>query len=112
MTKRFDPERHHRQSIRLNGYDYSEVGVYFVTVCTWNRECLFGNIANSNTELSSIGKIVEQEWYEIPKRFPDVELDAFIAMPNHIHGIIIVGATLVVAHNDAPCTNTNTMDDG
>lgn len=103
----FNPDIHHRRSIRLNGYDYSEAGAYFVTIGTWNRECLFGSIANSNMELSSIGRIVEQEGHDIPKRFPDVELDAFVVMPNHIHGIILVGATLVVAHNDKSCSNTN-----
>ena len=96
---KYNSDIHHRRSIRLKGYDYSQAGIYYVTICTKDRECLFGNIINFNMELSTLGKIVEQEWHEILKRFPDVELDAFVVMPNHIHGIIIVGATLVVALN-------------
>ncbi|MFA4910834.1 MAG: transposase [Desulfobacteria bacterium] len=97
---KYNPDIHQRRSIRLKGYDYSQAGIYYVTICTKDRECLFGNIVNFNMELSTLGKIVEQEWHEILKRFPDVELDAFVIMPNHIHGIIIVWATIVVAQNN------------
>ena len=104
---KYNSDIHHRRSIRLKGYDYSQAGIYYVTICTKDRECLFGNIINFNMELSTLGKIVEQEWHEILKRFPDVELDAFVVMPNHIHGIIIVGATLVVALNREDMVRSN-----
>ncbi len=93
-------QKHHRRSIRLKDYDYSQAGAYFVTICAHNQRGLFGNIVNGEMKLSSIGKIVQREWNTTPARFPNVELDAFIIMPNYIHGILlIVGATLVVAHD-------------
>jgi len=95
-----NPQKHHRRSIRLKDYDYSQAGAYFVTICAHNQRGLFGNIVNGEMKLSSIGKIVQREWNKTPARFPNVELDAFIIMPNHIHGILIVGATLVVAHDN------------
>jgi putative transposase len=101
MPNKYNPEIHHRRSIRLKDYDYSQVGAYYVTICTWNKECLLGDIANSEIKISPIGVIIQKEWNEIPNRFPNVQLDAFVMMPNHIHGIIIVGATLVVARGSA-----------
>jgi putative transposase len=80
---------HNRRSIRLKEYDYSQSGEYFVTICTHNRECLLGEIVDEEMKLSSIGEIVQRCWEEIPKHFPNVELDAFVVMPNHVHGIII-----------------------
>jgi len=82
------PEIHHRQSIRLKDYDYSQVGAYFVTVCAWNRECFFGEIKNCTTRLNEYGEIIMKCWYEIPDHFPYVKTDEFIVMPNHIHGIV------------------------
>ncbi|MCL4459777.1 MAG: transposase [Chloroflexi bacterium] len=90
IVQRYEPEKYRRRSIRLNNYDYSQAGVYFVTICTYNRECLFGEIANSQMELSPIGAIAYQCWCEIPKHFNPVQLDEFIVMPNHIHGIIVI----------------------
>lgn len=87
---KFDPQKHHRRSIRLKDYDYSQEGAYFVTVVTWRRECLFGKIVNGETTLSHYGEIVQKWWSEIPVHFPDVETGAFIIMPNHIHGIILI----------------------
>ena len=66
----------------------------------WNKECLLGDITNSEIKISPTGEIIRKEWYKIPNRFPNVQLDSFVIMPNHIHGIIIVGATLVVARDD------------
>ncbi len=79
---------HNRQSIRLKGYDYSLPGMYFITICTNKRKNLFGNIEKSKMYLSDIGIIVDKCWHEIPSHFPFVELDEFVIMPNHIHGII------------------------
>jgi REP element-mobilizing transposase RayT len=79
-----------RRSIRLRGYDYSRAGAYFVTICTLNRECLFGNIENGEMRLNTTGKIVQRCWDEIPFHFSEVELDEFVVMPNHIHGIAVI----------------------
>src|SRR5690242_5527763 len=91
-------DRHHRRSIRLKGYDYSQEGAYFVTIVTWHRECLFGKIINGEIRLNKLGKIVEWEWLDLPKRLSYVELGAYAVMPNHFHGIVFlrehVGATL------------------
>jgi putative transposase len=84
---------HHRRSIRLKGYDYSQVGLYFITICCNDRACLFGQIHNGLMILNDAGKIAQQCWAEIPAHFPNVVLHEFIVMPNHIHGILeIVGA--------------------
>ena len=87
-----------RQSIRLKNYDYSKSGLYFVTICTENRECLFGDVVDGKMVLNNTGNMVEKWWIKIPERFNTVGLGTFQIMPNHIHMIIhIVGATLVVA---------------
>ena len=77
-------------STRLNGYDYAQAGYYFITICTKDRIYWFGNIKNSEMIKSKIGEITDKCWLEIPSHFPFVELDKFIIMPNHIHGIIII----------------------
>jgi putative transposase len=90
---RYNPDIHHRRSIRLRGYDYSSVGAYFVTICTQDRLCLLGQIANSQMILIEAGEMISQIWNEIPQNYPGVKIDTFQIMPNHIHGIIIlVGA--------------------
>jgi putative transposase len=89
MTK-FDPKIHHRRSVRLQGYDYSQAGVYFVTLVTWRREALFGEIVNAEMILNRYGEIVQKWWLEIHIHFPNVETGAFVIMPNHVHGIIFI----------------------
>ena len=90
-----------RRSIRLKGYDYSQAGMYFITICCQNRICRFGNIENNKMVLNEYGKIAYDEWMKLSERFPNFELDVFQIMPNHIHGIItLVGATLAVARHD------------
>lgn len=86
------PERGHRRSIRLAGYDYSRPGAYFVTICTHQRACVLGRVEEGATVLSSTGSLVERCWRQLPRHFPDVELDAFVLMPNHLHGLIMLGA--------------------
>ncbi len=83
----FDPEHHHRRSIRVSGHDYT-VGMYFVTMCTQGRQCLFGEIIGGTMDLSPAGRIVHAYWESIPRRFPHVVPDAFVIMPNHLHGIL------------------------
>ena len=77
MTK-FDPQKHHRRSIRLKGYDYSQEGAYYVTIVTWQRGFLFGNIVNGEMMLSLYGEIVQKWWQEIPVHFSNVETGAFV----------------------------------
>jgi putative transposase len=85
-----NPEKPNRSSIRLPFYDYSQGGAYFITICVANRECLLGNIVDGKTHLSEIGGIVRTAWDNIRDRFSEIELDAFVIMPNHIHGIIVI----------------------
>lgn len=99
----YNPNIHHRRSIRLKGHDYAQAGLYFITICCENRICRFGNIENGEMILNEYGIIAHHEWVKLSERFPNFELDAFQIMPNHIHGIIVlnnVGATLAVAQND------------
>jgi putative transposase len=84
-----DPN-HYRKSIRLKEYNYSLPGEYFVTICTHQRECLFGEIIKEKMIFNSFGLIVQEEWLKTPSIRPEIELDEFIIMPNHLHGIIIV----------------------
>ncbi|MEP9410249.1 MAG: transposase [Candidatus Brocadia sp.] len=86
----YNPEIHHRHSIRLRDYDYSQSGAYFVTICSWNRKCLFGEIVNGNMLLNEFGQIVKNEWQHTGIIRLNVELDVFVIMPNHMHGILII----------------------
>lgn len=96
---KFDPQKHHRRSIRLGDYDYSQPGAYYVTIDVQDRQCLFGNIVNNEMMLNEAGKMIDEQWNALPERFPNIELDVYVIMPNHFHGIIvIVGASLVDAH--------------
>ena len=81
------------ETTRLKNWDYGWNGAYFITICTKNRIHYFGEIKNQKMQLSGIGKMAEKYWHEIPAHFPFVKLDAFIVMPNHIHGIIIIDKT-------------------
>jgi REP element-mobilizing transposase RayT len=79
-----------RRSLRLPGYDYSQAGAYFITSCTQNRVTLFGEVIDGNVRLNEMGTIVQQTWEDLPTHYHDIDLDAFIVMPNHVHGIIIL----------------------
>ena len=86
----YDREKHHRRSIRLKDYNYSKPGAYYVTICVHDRECLFGTIANGVFQTNEFGKIVEKCWRRLPYHYSNIKLDAFVIMPNHVHGIIII----------------------
>ncbi len=79
-----------RKSIRLKNYDYRSNGYYFVTICTYEKICYFGSLKNDLVNLSELGKIAEKFWLEIPHHFNFVQIDRFVIMPNHIHGIVII----------------------
>ena len=102
MSK-FDPKIHHRRSIRLKGYDYTQAGAYFVTLVAYQRECLFGEVVNGEMQLNDFGMIVRNEWERTAVVRANVEMGTFVVMPNHFHGILIfvddtnVGATRRVA---------------
>ena len=87
---KYNPNIHHRKSIRLKEYDYSQNGYYFITMCTQNREDLFGEIVDGRMVLNRAGEIIKKEWEKLPDRFSNIELDVFVVMPNHYHGIIII----------------------
>jgi putative transposase len=103
---KFDPKIHHRRSIRLRGYDYSQSGAYFVTICTHNRELLF--------ESESVENMLRNFWGKIPTRFSMAQLDEFVVMPNHVHGIIMIGQPRgienVQPRGVAPTTLGNVVD--
>ena len=82
--------RYRTESIRLKEWDYSSGGYYFVTICARNRECLFGEVEDGKMSLSPIGNVASQYWREIPNHFRHVQLDEYIVMPNHVHGIIVI----------------------
>jgi len=81
---------HHRRSIRLPGYDYSQPGAYFITFVTYQREPLFGEIKDSEMRVSDYGKIVWEVWHSLPVRYAQISLDSAILIPNHFHAILII----------------------
>lgn len=87
---RYNPDKHHRRSIRLRGYDYAQAGAYFVTIVTYEREPLFGDVGNGDVQLNAYGQVAATTWQRIPRHFPRVQLDAWVVMPNHVHGIIVI----------------------
>lgn len=104
----YNPDIHHRRSIRLREYDYSSFGGYFITTCIQNRECLFGNIVDDVILLNDAGRLVETVWNMLPERFPSIELDAFVAMPNHVH--FIVNIAIKTGKNGADQGHAPTLD--
>ncbi len=108
----FDRHKHHRRSIRLPGCDYAQPGVYFVTLCTYGRECIFGTVEDGAVRLNEWGRVARDEWLRSAALRPGIILDAFVIMPNHLHGIIIFtpesqrAGTAVGAHSCAPLPRT------
>jgi len=114
---KYNPNIHHRKSIRLKGYDYSQAGLYFITICVQDRKCRFGEIAgveNFQPEmiLNDAGKIADECWLEIPKHFPNTVLHEHIVMPNHVHGIVELlqtGSPNVGVQNFEPLRSPNEL---
>ncbi|HAZ46217.1 MAG TPA: transposase [Cyanobacteria bacterium UBA11369] len=86
----YDPKKHHRRSIRLPEYDYTQPGAYYITICTYERQCWFGDVENGKMQKNYLGYIAHNFWQALPRRFPHIELDVFVVMPNHLHGILII----------------------
>jgi len=111
----YDPRIHNRHSIRLRGYDYTQAGWYYVTICTQNKLYLFGKIINGKMVLNDAGKMINNNWMDLLNRFSFITHDEYIIMPNHIHGIIVlkndVGASLVDAPNTPNMNLTNNSPD-
>ena len=105
---KFNPDIHHRRSIRLQNYDYSQSGLYFVTICVNYRLAVLGQIMNGKMQLNDAGMIVENTWLDLVNHVSNVKLHEFVVMPNHFHGIIeIVGAGSKPAQHDDNLSNGN-----
>ncbi len=104
---KYDPFKHHRRSIRLKGYDYSQAGAYYVTRVAQDRLYLFGEVWDGEMRLNEFGRIVAEEWLRTQSVRTNVELDEFVVMPNHFHGILVIASNLVGANRRfAPTTKT------
>lgn len=113
---KYNPNIHHRRSIRLKGYNYSQAGLYFITICCQNRICRFGNVVDGEMMLNEFGIVAYNEWVKLSERFSNFELDVFQIMPNHMHGIILlndisVGAGVNPAQNDLYTQNDGKTND-
>jgi REP element-mobilizing transposase RayT len=102
----YNPELHHRRSIRLPGYDYSQPGAYFVTICTHDGEPLFGEVIDGVMHPNRFGRIAQVCWSDMPSHYPHVVLDEFVVMPTHTHQIIVLTGEPVPAAPSAECTPT------
>ncbi len=100
-------DQFYRQSHRLKGFDYSSPGFYFVTICTNGRLNFFGQINKNKIKYFKIGLVAKKFWLEIPNHYPFIKLDEFIVMPNHIHGIIVIGKSNNVATCNCPSLQIN-----
>src|SRR5438876_2594519 len=87
----FDPDEHHRRTIRLRGYDYSQGGAYFITICAQDRACLFGSVVGVEMVLNGAGQMVGKWWEELPRKFSGIIAGEYVVMPNHFHGIVLFG---------------------
>jgi len=87
---KYDPDRHHRRSIRLKGYDYSQPGAYFVTICVDRRECLFGDVVDGQMRLNQYGVIVAETYQWVCQRYPYLRSDEWVVMPNHFHAVMVI----------------------
>jgi REP element-mobilizing transposase RayT len=90
LSENQPPSSHRRRSIRLKGYDYSSAGAYFLTLCSFDMKPLFGHIDAGAMHLNQLGRIVEKEWLRTPQLRPNVSIDVYVIMPNHIHGILLI----------------------
>ena len=90
MSVRQDRHPHPRRSLRLRHYDYAQVGAYFVTVCAYDRRCLFGDVVDGAMRLNDVGRIIADEWHKSARIRAEIELDTRVIMPNHFHGIAVI----------------------
>lgn len=98
-------KRFHIPTTRLQSWDYSSSGYYFITICTHQKKEYFGKIHNRKIELSKMGKIAKNEWLKTKQLRPNIDLDEFVIMPNHIHGILIIRYPVETSRRDVSTTN-------
>ncbi len=96
------PQTHRRRTIRVQGYDYTQGGAYFITICARNRECLWGQVVNGMIQLNEMGRLVESVWLQTANVRPDIELDAYVVMPNHFHAILFIHDSTRRGEGDPP----------
>jgi REP element-mobilizing transposase RayT len=104
-----------RRSIRLKEYDYSQSGAYFITICAYDRKCLFCEIVDGQITLNDVGRMIDEQWQDLKTRFPDIELDECVIMPNHFHGIVMLNPEnyqTVGAGSSCPNETTKSSGDG
>ena len=117
MEDDYNSAIHRRRSIRLRDYDYASSGIYFVTVCTKNKECRFGDVADGEMGLNEAGKIIQTTWDALPRRYANIDLDVFVVMPTHVHGVIVltdrplVGAGLALPGSKGAASSAPTLGD-
>jgi len=100
---KYNPDKHHRRSIRLQGYDYSSAATYFITICTHQRECLLGEIIEGEMRLNEFGKVVAETYVWLETQYSYVHWDAWVVMPNHLHGLLVV--TDIPGRDDSQMTD-------
>lgn len=100
MTTNFEARR--RRSIRLHDFDYASAGAYFITIVTQDRKCLFGEIVDKEIRLNALGRTVQNEWEKSAQIREEIELDAFVVMPNHVHGVVMITDRSVRATGRSP----------
>ena len=86
----YDPEIHRRRSIRLDGYDYSQAGAFFISFVAQGRLCLFGKVEDGVMRLNDAGEMIRRVWDGLPDRFSMIAIDEFVVMPNHVHGVLFI----------------------
>ncbi len=106
-ASKYNPQIHHRRSIRLKGYDYSQPGSYFITMCCEKMKWRFGKIVNQQVILNQYGVIAHNEWERLQERFPNCSMDVFVIMPNHMHGIITLTNVVGVGSGFTPDPNND-----
>jgi len=112
MAHQFNPKKHHRRSIRLKGYDYAQPGAYFITICGYQKKHWFGEIKNDVMIPNAFGRIAANEWQSLPERFPQIIVKEHVIMPNHMHGLLLVGAPLAGAQLEGNRENMVPFIDG
>jgi len=103
-------QRFHRRSIRMRHYDYGESAHYFVTICSYQRRCVFSDVSDAECILNRLGMLVERCWSELPGHFGNLALDEYVIMPNHLHGIITVPSRGITPRSDRARIHQNEDD--
>src|SRR5690606_40358358 len=98
----YDFNRHHRRSTRLRGYDYASPGTYFVTICTHDRACLFGEVVDGQVRLNRFGRMAYSQWVALFRRFGHLRRDAFVIIPNHMHGLLVIKSRATTTDSRKP----------